>query len=324
MGNICDRFAGTEGRRRLIEAWKAQPFVGADDVLAGELAQQCAVTSFADGMAIFQQSANDTDLYLILVGSVNVEVNGRPSRVRQAGAYVGELAMIDIHERRSATIRAAGEVCVARLSEPQFAAIASQHPEMWRHFAIEIARRLRQRLDDIPGKNVKPVVFIGSSREALPIANEIEAAITTPDTEVRTWTNDAVFVPMKTAIEALDAAVRQSDFAILVFSPDDQLRSRGANHVVPRDNVIFELGLFMGALGRERAFIVMPRGGLPTAKEGWDRIFDAFRGRVPALKMPSDLLSLTPLTYDASGAPGDRIAAIAEQLKRIIALDGSR
>lgn len=324
MSNICDRFAGADGRRRLVEAWKAQPFVGADDVLAGELAQQCEVTSFADGVAIIQQDQNDTDLYLILVGSVNVEVNGRASRVRQAGAYVGELAMIDIHERRSATIRAVGEVCVAKVGEPQFAAIASEHPEMWRHFAIEIARRLRQRLNDIPGKNVKPVVFIGSSREALPIANEIAAAITTPDTDVRIWTNDAVFVPMKTAIEALEVAVRQSDFAILVFSPDDQLRSRGTNHVVPRDNVIFELGLFMGALGRERAFIVMPRGGLPTAREGWGRVLDAFGGRAPALKVPSDLLSLTPLTYDASGEPGKRIAAIGEQLKRIIATDGSR
>lgn len=324
MSNICDRFTGADGQRRLIEAWKAQPFVGGDEGLARELADSCEVMSFAPGVAFIQQSTNETDLYLILVGSVNVEVNGRANRVRQAGAYVGELAMIDVRERRAATIRAIDEVCVAKLTEPAFVAIATKHPELWRHFAIEIARRLRQRLADIPGKNVKPVVFIGSSREALEIAQEIEAGIATADTDVRVWTNDAVFVPGKATIEALESTVRESDFAILVFAPDDKLRSRGKNHLVPRDNVIFELGLFMGALGRERAFIVMPRTGLPATREGWGRILDVFDGGAPTLKVPSDLLSLTPLTYDVTSAPRDRVAAICEQLRRIIATDGSR
>lgn len=324
MSNICDRFlSGDDGWRRLVEAWKAQPFAGGSEELAKELAHACEVISFPAGAAFVQQGENDTNLYVILVGSVSVEVNGRAGRERQAGAHVGELAMIDIHQRRSATIRAIGEVCLAKISEPKFVAIASKHPEMWRCFAIEIARRLRQRLDDIPSKNSKPVVFIGSSREALPIAKEIEAGISTPGTDVRIWTNDSVFLPMKTTIEALERAVRQSDFAILVFAPDDKLRSRGKNHVVPRDNVIFELGLFMGALGRERAFIVMPRLGLPLKSQGLKRIVDVLTG-APTLKVPSDLLSLTPLTYDAAAAPRDRLTEIAEKLKRIIATDGSR
>src|SRR5262249_4808474 len=45
-------------------------------------------------------------------------------------------------------------------------------------------------------------------------------------------------------------------FAILVLTPDD-LRFKGSDQRhVPRDNVMFELGLFMGSLGRSRTFAI--------------------------------------------------------------------
>ena len=42
----------------------------------------------------------------------------------------------------------------------------------------------------------------------------------------------------------LERAVLDFDFAVFVFSPDDQIISR-ETQVVARDNVIFELGLFI-------------------------------------------------------------------------------
>ena len=62
------------------------------------------------------------------------------------------------------------------------------------------------------------------------------------------------------------------DFAVLVVSDDDVTTSRKSTQASPRDNVILELGLFLGALGRRRAFVVVARtdDGVP--------------------KMPSDLL----------------------------------
>jgi predicted nucleotide-binding protein len=61
----------------------------------------------------------------------------------------------------------------------------------------------------------------------------------------------------------LDGLVRKAktvDFAILVLSPDDHVESRNAESQAPRDNVVFELGLFIGALGKDRTYMVHPDG----------------------------------------------------------------
>ena len=45
-------------------------------------------------------------------------------------------------------------------------------------------------------------------------------------------------------------ALDQFDFAVMILSPDDMTESRDQSYASPRDNVLFELGLFMGRLGR--------------------------------------------------------------------------
>jgi hypothetical protein len=50
------------------------------------------------------------------------------------------------------------------------------------------------------------------------------------------------------------------DFALLVFGQDDSTMMGGETTSTVRDNVLFELGLFMGQMGRERAFWLSPRG----------------------------------------------------------------
>ena len=72
-------------------------------------------------------------------------------------------------------------------------------------------------------------------------------------------------------------ALDQFDFAIMVLSPDDLLETRNESFVSPRDNVIFELGLFMGRLGRSRTFIVQEQNA--------------------NLKLPSDLAGITVSPY---------------------------
>ena len=48
----------------------------------------------------------------------------------------------------------------------------------------------------------------------------------------------------------------RADFAAFIISPDDTVISRDAENLAPRDNVIFELGLFMGVLNRQRVFLI--------------------------------------------------------------------
>jgi CRP/FNR family cyclic AMP-dependent transcriptional regulator len=112
--------------------------------------------------------------------------------------------------------------------------------------------------------------FIGSTVEALPIAREIQAALGHDPFVGTVWT-DSVFGASAVTIESLEKALEESDFACLVVTGDDVIRSRDHERNVPRDNVVFELGLFMGRLGRDRVFMVRPRGEdikIPTALHG--------------------------------------------------------
>jgi hypothetical protein len=81
-------------------------------------------------------------------------------------------------------------------------------------------------------------------------------------------------------LEALVDAKQKVDFAVLLLTADDLTHTRGPQQSSPRDNVIFELGLFMGALGRERTFVVCDQSTV--------------------LKVPSDLHGITTPTFDAS------------------------
>lgn len=99
-----------------------------------------------------------------------------------------------------------------------------------------------------------PTIFIGSSVEGERIAREIERQLQRVSMTTL-WTN-GVFQLGDNTLESLMRELDESDFAIMILSPDDLLESRKVNYASPRDNVIFELGLFMGRLGRYRTFIV--------------------------------------------------------------------
>jgi hypothetical protein len=96
-------------------------------------------------------------------------------------------------------------------------------------------------------------IFVASSSEGLEAARAIQLQLRDIGT-VRLW-NEGVFGLGRTTIESLEAAVRGSDIAVLVLRADDLLVSRGSRVPVGRDNILFELGLFIGYLGRDRTFV---------------------------------------------------------------------
>ena len=124
--------------------------------------------------------------------------------------------------------------------------------------------------------SIRPKVFLGSSSEGKKFALALQAHLQS-DAEVTNW-DQGVFVLGLTFIENLMNALVRFDFAVLVLTPDDILESRSKSSSSPRDNVIFELGLFMGKLGRERTFILQHPGA--------------------DLKIPSDLMGVTSGAYD--------------------------
>lgn len=283
------RFDGPEGRGLLIESLRTQPVIGDRSDLAEIVAASVEVESFEPGSVLIEDSASDNDIFFILAGVVSIRVIGREVAVRNAGQHVGEMALIDPGQRRSASVVAADGVVVARLPASTFTALAESNPRLWRNLARELARRLRQRNRFVAPVNPRPVLFVGCSVETLPIASAIQSKLEYDPVVVKVWTDD-IFTPSSFPIESLERVLPTIDFAALILSPDDAVISRDTTTAAPRDNIIFELGLFMGALGHSRTFLIYPRG------------ID--------VKIPTDLTGITPLTY-AHGAKDELHAMIA-------------
>ncbi|RZK44373.1 MAG: cyclic nucleotide-binding domain-containing protein [Hymenobacter sp.] len=297
---MLERFAGDGNLSKLINTLKKQSIVNGDKDIASAIAEVGEILEFQKGDTIIVQDNTDDDVILILTGRVVITVNGREVAFRNAGQHVGEMALIDPSLRRSASVIAVETTVVVKVSEPQFSPLAEQHPELWRRIAEGLAERLIQRNELVEVPNPRPTIFIGSSAEAIPIARAIQASFQHDEYLVRVWV-DKIFGAGNATIEDLEHQVKSSDFAILVISADDHVMSRKEELDAPRDNVVFELGFFMGALTRHRTLLATPRG----KKD---------------LKIPSDLLGITTLQYTI-GDPNDLpslVAPMCEDVRRIV------
>ena len=168
-----------------------------------------------------------------------------------------------------------------------------------------MAERLRQRNRFVPPANPRPVMFVGCSTESLPIGRAIQSALEHDLIVVRLWTDDT-FKASQFPVESLERELAKVDFAALVLSPDDTVISREFEAQAPRDNLVFELGLCMGALGHSRTFLLHPRGS--------------------DIKIPTDLAGFTPLTYRTGPDVPDSVAVASacQEMRAAILSSGPR
>lgn len=151
----------------------------------------------------------------------------------------------------------------------------------------------------------KSKIFVGSSVEGLDIAYAVQKNLR-HEAEVTVW-NQGIFEISMTSIESLVEVLDHSDFGIFIFSPDDEVTVRDKENLTVRDNVIFELGLFIGRLGRDRSFIFMPEKN--------------------DFRIPTDLLGVTPGTYETDRSDDRWEAATGpacNEVRKIIKKLGSR
>ena len=274
--SVVTKFTGKTGRARLVGALADQFVVGGDRKIAAALTRCVNVTSFKTDQDLMVQGAPEDDLMFILGGSVAILVNQREIARRSVGDHVGEMCLLDTAALRSATVRAVEPTVVGAIPEADFTRIALKHPHLWRRIALGLSQRLRERNRFHTPPRAQPTIFIGSSSEGLATANCIYRSLRRTSIVPHLWT-EGVFECSKTTIEDLVRTANASDFAVIVLTSDDVTRSRGRAVSSPRDNVVFELGLFMGALSRDRTYVIAQKG--------------------VNLKLPTDLLGVTLLTY---------------------------
>lgn len=99
-------------------------------------------------------------------------------------------------------------------------------------------------------------VFIASSSEQIEVAKSVAAALQSSQLETKVW-DEETFDFSDSYIESLEKELDRADFAVVIFTADDSANVRNKKVNLPRDNVIFELGLFTGRLGRKRCFFVI-------------------------------------------------------------------
>lgn len=125
----------------------------------------------------------------------------------------------------------------------------------------------------------RPIIFVGSSTEGLNYAKALQQNLDHAMQAVL-W-SQGVFGLSGGTLEDLVEKLQTVDFAALVVTPDDLIESRGESQSAPRDNVLLELGMCIGALGRERSFLVYDRSS--------------------NIKLPSDLAGITSATFQPHG-----------------------
>jgi hypothetical protein len=150
----------------------------------------------------------------------------------------------------------------------------------------------------------KPRIFLGSSGKQAKLLEALTDGL--EDTaHVEPWTT--TFNPGTTTLERLLELTREVDFAAFVFAQDDwtSIAAPPASSAPesglasPRDNVVFEAGLFGGVLGMRRTFILHARGS----------------------KLPTDLLGLTCVRYDEGITPAE-LSAVNQKLRQAIENEG--
>lgn len=276
---MIDRFLGSDGHSRLINVLKECNLFSSTPNIIPEISKTGLLTEFNDGESIIEQNDSDNDIYFIISGKVEIFVNDRLVAERKAPNYIGEMSLVNPKETRSATVKAKGKVVLLRVKENVFVEFANVNPMLWRNVVVEIADRLKQRERFFKPKNLKPKLFVGCSVEDIEVARAVQFNLSHDIIETEIWT-DNIFSPSGFTINDLFSKLKHSDFSIFVISGNDIVESRNKKLLAPRDNVIFEIGLFMGKLTNNRVMIIKPKG--------------------KTLKIPSDLLGLRLLEYDSS------------------------
>ncbi|MDD5020611.1 MAG: nucleotide-binding protein [Endomicrobiaceae bacterium] len=242
-----------------------------------DLLKKTEIKLYKKNEIIIKEGDLTSDIFLILKGSVNILVKNQCVATRPANEHIGEIVALFSAMKRTATCIVAETSYLAKIRSTNFIQLLNKNPKIYKQIAYTLAKRLEQR-NNLIERNIrkKPTIFIASSTEGKTIAKKIAKQFKKFCT-VQEWYHPKSFVASKSGIESLECVSANCDFGLIVLTPDDERKMRGKTSIIPRDNLIFELGLFIGKLTRTRTFF------LTSTKN---------------LELPSDLKGVNYLTLD--------------------------
>ncbi|WP_421828653.1 STING domain-containing protein [Larkinella sp.] len=116
--------------------------------------------------------------------------------------------------------------------------------------------------------DLKPKIFIGSSKAGYQIAEKVKSYLVDIG-DCFLWNDRGVWEPNKSTFDNLLRMASYFDFGIFVATADDLTLTNNNLVIEPRDNVILEMALFLGAMGREKSFLLVESDiKLPTDFNG--------------------------------------------------------
>lgn len=275
----------------VIDLLLKQELVQHDTCRARFLAEHGELNAVPPGDRLITIGEYESDVHFILTGNARIHI-GMQTIIDSFGPgnHVGEIAALHVVPR-SASVTAIEEMTVLKLGKADFKAFLIAFPDAGFALARDLAKRLEKRNANIikPGKRHR--IFAISSSEALEVVNtgfdffKREQAF-----EYAPWTTE-IFHPGNYLMEDLEAELMRADFAVAIAQDDDIVESRDTRIATPRDNVIFELGLFIGVLGRKRTILMAPEG--------------------IKIKLPTDVSGITIVRYESDTTSNPTSAASA-------------
>lgn len=112
-------------------------------------------------------------------------------------------------------------------------------------------------------------IFLGYCSTSAATAAHIKRYLKSLGARVLDWQTD--FIPGRTILDQIGQAAARSIGGIFLFTKDDDLAEPAvAGTSVPRDNVVFEAGYFIGLKGKRNVLIVREAGSKMPADLGGD------------------------------------------------------
>lgn len=112
-------------------------------------------------------------------------------------------------------------------------------------------------------------LFLGYSSASTGTAAAIKRYLQSLGVQVLDWQTD--FIPGRTILDQIEQAAARSLGGIFLFTRDDDLADHGQRELaVPRDNVVFEAGYFIGLKGKNNVLIIRETGSKMPADLGGD------------------------------------------------------